>query len=116
MGEMAALCFGNGRPQMHIRGKVGLSIDYWKERRLLNAHGGGKNTEEEEERLWRVLIEVEETPNFGGIPMNHVTPVRSTNHWVSDEIKKHKYVPHPTLEWTMANNWRLIGKITSSAI
>ncbi|KAI5812348.1 mediator of RNA polymerase II transcription subunit 1-domain-containing protein [Pyronema omphalodes] len=90
MGEMAALCFGNGRPQMHIRGKVGLSIDYWKERRILNAHGGENSTEDEEERLWRVLIEVEEAPNFGGIPMNHVTPVRSTNHWVSDEIKKHK--------------------------
>ncbi|KAA8892944.1 mediator of RNA polymerase II transcription subunit 1-domain-containing protein [Sphaerosporella brunnea] len=86
-GEIAALCFGNGRPRMHTRGKVGLSVDYWKERPSL-----GVETEEEQKpgyKLWRVLIEVEETPpDFGGINMNTFTAVRVSNEWVSDEIKK----------------------------
>lgn len=112
-GEVKALCYGIGRPRMHTRGKVGLSIDYWKERKAARggANSGGRDTGEEERggeegeegeedeegngRLWRVLIEVEETPPDFGISPG-VTPVRATTHWISDEIKKQRCV-HPSL-------------------
>ncbi|KAL7270175.1 hypothetical protein RUND412_007126 [Rhizina undulata] len=80
-GEIAAMCKGIGRPRMHSRGKVGLSVDYWMERRHLQTDGEG------EEKIWRVLLEVEEVPqDFAN--MNPITPVRTSDHWVSDEIKK----------------------------
>lgn len=88
-GEMAAMCAGNGRPAMHVRGKVGLSIDYWKERRT---SGEQEEGEDGEEKLWRIMIEVEEMPpdfennlNMGNMA---TTPVRASDQWVSDEVKK----------------------------
>ena len=84
-GEVVALCFGNGRPRMHTRGKVGLSVDYWKERH-------DDDDLDENQRLWRVLIEVEEVPqDFGNLNMHPITPVRASDHWVSDDIKKARY-------------------------
>ncbi|KAI5851835.1 mediator of RNA polymerase II transcription subunit 1-domain-containing protein [Tricharina praecox] len=87
--EMAVMCVGNGRPAMHVRGKVGLSIDYWKERRTSAEQEEG---EDGEEKLWRIMIEVEETPpdfennlNMGNMT---ITPVRASDQWVSDEVKK----------------------------
>jgi len=93
--EMAVMCVGNGRPAMHVREKVGLSIDYWKERRasteLEESEGG-------EEVLWRIMIEVEEAPpefennlNMGNMT---IAPVRASDQWVSDEVKKsNRYEP-----------------------
>lgn len=102
-GEIAAICFGNGRPRMHTRGKVGLSIDYWKERRtVVSKRAGGDDGDcevsesvddgdDEHQRLWRVLIEVEETSqDFRNMNINNITPVRASNHWVSDEVKRPK--------------------------
>ncbi|RPA96593.1 hypothetical protein L873DRAFT_1791570 [Choiromyces venosus 120613-1] len=78
------MCKGNGRPRMHVRKKVGLSVDYWREKRL---PGGKENGEDDNEEIWRVLVEVEAIPpDFTG--MNHITPLRTSDHWVSDEIKK----------------------------
>lgn len=70
---------------MHVRGKVGLSIDYWKKRRL-----AAEDRAEEEppnEDTWRVLIEVQEIPAH---EYNTVPSVRVSNNWVSDEVKKPK--------------------------
>lgn len=84
-GAVAAMCEGNGRPGMHIRGKVGLSIDYWKEQR------DAPDIPEDEERLWRVIVEVQETtPEV--TTLLGITPVRASNQWVSDEIKKPRYI------------------------
>jgi len=83
------MCKGSGRPRMHIRKKVGLSIDYWREKRLAR---GNEDEEGDNEEIWRVLIEVEEIPpDFTN--MNPITPVRTSDHWVSDEIKKPMYLP-----------------------
>jgi len=35
-GEINALYIGGGRPMIHTRGKVGLSVDYWR-RRMIGA-------------------------------------------------------------------------------
>lgn len=92
-GELSALCKGNGRPQMHVRGKLGLSIDYWKARRFVpaeNAEDGddGDDDEDDDEpnSIWRVMVEVAEAP--ADYTLNPITPVRTSSHWVTDEIKK----------------------------
>lgn len=90
-GELSALCKGNGRPQMHVRGKLGLSIDYWKARRCVPGHDDdneveGEEGEEEADSIWRVMIEVSEAPS--DYTLNPITPVRTSSHWVTDEIKK----------------------------
>lgn len=69
---------------MHVRGKVGLSIDYWREQR------DSQILEDDDERLWRVIIEVQETtPEFTAL--TGIAPVRASNHWVSEEVKKPRY-------------------------
>lgn len=98
-GELSALCKGNGRPRMHVRGKLGLSIDYWKARRFIPAaddDDGDDNDEydnyaedtdtDDDDDIWRVMIEVSEAPS--DYTLNPITPVRTSSHWVTDEIKK----------------------------
>lgn len=91
-GELSALCKGNGRPRMHVRGKLGLSIDYWKARRFIPAADDDDEYEDEddddddEHDIWRVMIEVSEAPS--DYTLNPITPVRTSSHWVTDEIKK----------------------------
>ncbi|KAK6530887.1 hypothetical protein TWF281_007721 [Arthrobotrys megalospora] len=86
-GEGEAMCKGNGRPGMHLRGKVGFCIDYWKERRFISDSKGGKGKGredgEENGRFWRVVIDVDELPNEG-----YITPVRNSEDWVSDNVLK----------------------------
>jgi hypothetical protein len=104
-GEINALCVGSGRPMMHTRGKVGLSVDYWRGRMI----GAGASTnndagEEDGHRLWRVIIEVEETPpDYGNMNMNTITPVRASDHWVSEEIKKPRYTPRMSRSASMVH-------------
>ncbi|KAK6337405.1 hypothetical protein TWF730_002806 [Orbilia blumenaviensis] len=89
-GEVEAMCKGMGRPGMHLRGKVGFCIDYWKERRLISSEGKegkgkGKEREDGEEsgRFWRVVVDVDELPNEA-----YITPVRNSEDWVSDNVLK----------------------------
>ncbi|KAF3931953.1 hypothetical protein ABW20_dc0101680 [Dactylellina cionopaga] len=85
MGEVEAMCKGMGRPGMHLRGKVGFCIDYWKERRMISSsEGKGKGRGEDESgRYWRVVVDVDELPNEG-----FITPVRNSEDWVSDNVLK----------------------------
>ncbi|KAJ6257238.1 hypothetical protein Dda_8126 [Drechslerella dactyloides] len=85
MGEVEAMCKGMGRPGMHLRGKVGFCIDYWKERRLISGDvGKGKGRGEDESgRFWRVVVDVDELPSEG-----YITPVRNSEDWVSDNVLK----------------------------
>ncbi|KAK6515032.1 hypothetical protein TWF506_007385 [Arthrobotrys conoides] len=86
-GEVEAMCKGMGRPGMHLRGKVGFCIDYWKERRFISekTEGKGKGREDGEEsgKFWRVVIDVDELPNEA-----YITPVRNSEDWVSDNVLK----------------------------
>lgn len=86
-GEVEAMCKGMGRPGMHLRGKVGFCIDYWKERRFISERkeGKGKGREDGKEsgKFWRVVIDVDELPNEG-----YITPVRNSEDWVSDNVLK----------------------------
>lgn len=62
---------------MHARGKIGLSIDYWTPRRFLPTPSSD---------VYRVLIEVADAPT--DYTLNPITPVRTSSHWVTPEIKK----------------------------
>ncbi|RPB13401.1 hypothetical protein P167DRAFT_564580 [Morchella conica CCBAS932] len=88
-GAAAATCKGTGRPRMHARSKVGLSIDYWQEHRFTTPTPTTSTSEEDEDtpKTYRVLIEVEELPT-DFTHLNPITPVRTSTEWVSDEIKK----------------------------
>jgi hypothetical protein len=87
-GSVGAMCKGNGKPRMHVRGKVGLSVEYWKSNRLPKQSGDdGDDGEENKDDIWRVMIEVEEVPP-PYTSVNPIAPVRTSDHWVSDEVKK----------------------------
>lgn len=90
-GAAAATCKGTGRPRMHARSKVGLSIDYWQEHRFTTPTPTSTTTTSDEDsdtsKTYRVLIEVEELPT-DFTHLNPITPVRTSTEWVSDEIKK----------------------------
>lgn len=92
MGELDAMCKGMGRPGMHLRGKVGVCIDYWKERRTIDTKNGkdkgkGKGSDDADEedggRYWRVVIDVDEVPGEG-----FIHPARTSEDWVSDNVLK----------------------------
>lgn len=87
-GELTALCKGSGRPRMHVRGKVGLSIEYWKARRFIPTPDDDDDDDdgETENNIWRVMIEVSEAPS--DYTLNPITPVRTSSHWITDEVKK----------------------------
>lgn len=113
-GAVAALCFGNGFPQMHVRGKVGLSIDYWKKRRLAMEEGKPEKGGVGEQDIWRILIEVQEIPPHDYAGMPPVAPIRVSNEWVSDEVMKPKYPP-PISSFPLHLPLKTLGTIPSSA-
>ncbi|KAK6530173.1 hypothetical protein TWF694_003540 [Orbilia ellipsospora] len=83
MGEMEAMCKGMGRPGMHLRGKVGFCIDYWKERRGIASGKGKGKGDDDGGKYWRVVVDVDELPNE-----SYITPVRNSEDWVSDNVLK----------------------------
>ncbi|KAF8477026.1 mediator of RNA polymerase II transcription subunit 1-domain-containing protein [Kalaharituber pfeilii] len=105
-GTIDAMCKGNGRPRMHVNGKVGLSIEYWMERRKLpsskvnerdpaarvhdvtmgeaDAGQGSQNDEELGGRTWRVIIEIDEL----GPECTSLDTIRTSENWVNKNIIK----------------------------
>jgi hypothetical protein len=95
-GSVGAMCRGNGRPRMHARGKVGLSVEYWRSNRMPKHVDGGDDADdddnggEDKDDIWRVMVEVEEiSAPYANI--SPIVPVRTSDHWVSDEVKKPRY-------------------------
>jgi hypothetical protein len=79
--RVAALYKAHGCPQMHARDRIGLSLDYWKERRRLPTTSIRKS-EKDGVKTWSILIEC--------APKNDMAymPVRVSEHWISDAIEK----------------------------
>jgi hypothetical protein len=92
--ETKALCTRNGRPVMHARDRVGLSLEYWKENRLIapSTHDSEIYAEQFEE-FWSILI--------GCAPLNReMYPIRISNNWISPSIEK----GDPSPEELLANS------------
>jgi hypothetical protein len=73
--ERTALCTKSGKPIMHARDRLGLSLDYWEEKRRL----GGK----QDRKTWSLLVECAPPP-----PSLAYTPLRVSENWISADIQK----------------------------
>ncbi len=85
--QRTALCTRHGCPVMHVRDRLGLSLEYWKETRLaVPSEARTKSLGEATENTWAILI--------GCAPMGGLVyqPVRVSEKWLSDEVEK----LHPT--------------------
>ncbi|OTB15140.1 hypothetical protein K445DRAFT_318527 [Daldinia sp. EC12] len=92
-----ALCLRHGCPLMHTRGRIGLSYDYWKERRKLKS----TTVDTEDAKTWGILIECAAA---GGMVYNN--PIRVSDKWIGDSIEKSNLTDEemisatgPVLDW-----------------
>ncbi|KAJ2892649.1 hypothetical protein MKZ38_009493 [Zalerion maritima] len=105
--EMAALCTRHGRPLMHSRARLGMSLDYWKERWLVPT----KNSEDREfsdrhESIYSLLIGCAKSD--GRLSTQGITypSVRVSKNWISESVEKLNPTPEealmasgPILDW-----------------
>ncbi|KAI0873702.1 mediator of RNA polymerase II transcription subunit 1-domain-containing protein [Hypoxylon argillaceum] len=78
--RVLALCSRHGCPLMHARGRVGLTLDYWKQYRNYRS----TTIESEKGNTWGILIDCASTHN-----MNMVyTPVRVSDKWIGPNLVK----------------------------
>lgn len=81
--SLMAMCTRNGLPVMHAQGRVGLALQYWKERRFLppsNDHV--LSLVKKHEKVWSLAVECR--------AMHHIMlpPARVSDSWISKEIVK----------------------------
>lgn len=76
--ERSAMCTKSGKPVMHTRDRLGLSIDYWQEKRRLTSI----SSERGKPKTWSLLVECARLPDYG------YTPLRVSEKWISSEILK----------------------------
>ncbi|KAI2639974.1 mediator of RNA polymerase II transcription subunit 1-domain-containing protein [Xylaria nigripes] len=93
--RVLALCSRHGCPLMHTRGRVGLTLNYWKQYRALKStsvEGGNGKT-------WGVLIDC------GAANSMVYTPVRVSDKWIGpDIVRTHSIddaIPgtEPVIDW-----------------
>lgn len=93
--ETAVMCTGSGKPQMHSRGRMGLSLQYWRERRFLgrphraememDVDGGGPSLTSRRKRepvVYSALIDCEACSS------DIYPPIRVSSAWLSDAVGK----------------------------
>ncbi|KAI1349051.1 mediator of RNA polymerase II transcription subunit 1-domain-containing protein [Xylaria sp. FL0043] len=76
--RMMALYSRHGCPNMHIRGRVGLTLDYWKQYRKFPS----TTVESERGKTWGVLIDCATANTMV------YTPVRVSDQWIGTNIVK----------------------------
>jgi Mediator of RNA polymerase II transcription subunit 1 len=72
--ERTAMCTKSGKPIMHTRDRLGMSLDYWQEKRRLPAKTDPKT--------WSILVECAPVPAMGYLP------IRVSENWISATIQK----------------------------
>jgi hypothetical protein len=95
--ERMVMCTRSGRPLMHSRDRLGLSVDYWQNKRLITAQG----LKHEEEKTWSLLVECAPLPSLTVFP-----PLRVSHDWISQKIIRDNApvdifadALHPQLDW-----------------
>ncbi|KAI0394675.1 mediator of RNA polymerase II transcription subunit 1-domain-containing protein [Xylariaceae sp. FL0594] len=78
--RLLALCQRHGCPLMHARGRIGLTLDYWKQYRAYRSTT--VEAEDEDGKTWSILIDC--APS-GGMVCN---PVRVSDQWIAPGITK----------------------------
>lgn len=90
--ESEVMCRRSGRPRMHTRGRVGLALQYWMERRLVLAEqekadgmgvdDKGASEVDDEADIWSAIIECE-TSSAELYPS-----IRVSDAWISEAVEK----------------------------
>lgn len=101
--EREVLCQRSGRPRMHARRRIGLSVEYWMDRRLVqgrkrrageldgNGDGDGElekpaSEEEQDEgqqsKIWSVIVECEASP------AELYPSIRVSDCWISNDVER----------------------------
>jgi hypothetical protein len=82
--ESLVLCTRSGRPTMNTRGRVGMALDYWKEKRLQPPPPDPSMAAwaAENEQTWSILIGCAPLREIG------VNPVRISDKWIGPDVEK----------------------------
>ncbi|EPE27227.1 hypothetical protein GLAREA_03142 [Glarea lozoyensis ATCC 20868] len=75
--QRAVMCTRSGKPVMHSRDRLGLSLDYWQNKRMITR----KRLKHEEEKTWSLLVECAPLPSLTVFP-----PLRVSQEWISQKI------------------------------
>ncbi|RDL39068.1 Uncharacterized protein BP5553_03408 [Venustampulla echinocandica] len=100
--ERTAMCTKSGKPAMHTRDRLGLSIDYWQSKRRVTPTST-KTTE----RTWSLLVEC------APLPALVFPPLRVSQNWISPSIQKAAsevdeiFSQGPILDWLEPDNMLL---------
>ncbi|KAF6816250.1 hypothetical protein CSOJ01_03099 [Colletotrichum sojae] len=79
--ETTTMCARSGRPMMHARGMVGLSIEYWTERRhVIPKTSDTERFCEKMEKVWSILI------GCKALDGEMFQPVRVSENWISQKV------------------------------
>lgn len=81
--SLMAMCTRHGLPVLHANGRVGLALQYWKERRFLPPSSDHARVfVGKKEKVWSLAIEFK--------PMDHIMipPARVSDSWISNEFVK----------------------------
>ncbi|KAI9667043.1 MAG: hypothetical protein M1829_005584 [Trizodia sp. TS-e1964] len=89
--DREVMCKKSGRARMHAGGRIGLSLEYWMDRRLVgngepsqlsNPQPASGAIDVEEPKIWSIMIECEKTPAL------MYPPARMSDNWVSGKVEK----------------------------
>lgn len=85
--KVYALCTRHGYPQMHTRGQIGLSLDYWKESRKLPSTTVDTD---DDRKTWAIKISCAPINSVDYTPVSNMayTPVRVSERWIGPGIEK----------------------------
>jgi hypothetical protein len=98
--ERTAMCIKSGKPVMHTRDRLGLSIDYWQDKRRVT----GKISNPDEQKTWSLLVEC------APLPALVFPPLRVSRNWISADIQKANppvdamFLDGPILDWLEPDN------------
>ncbi|TVY68948.1 hypothetical protein LSUE1_G008752 [Lachnellula suecica] len=98
--ERTAMCTKSGKPVMHTRDRLGLSVDYWQDKRRVT----GKVSKLGEEKTWSLLVEC------APLPALVFPPLRVSQNWISADIQKANppmdsmFLDGPVLDWLEPEN------------
>ncbi|CAJ2502545.1 Uu.00g099390.m01.CDS01 [Anthostomella pinea] len=102
--RVLALCNRHGCPLMHTRDRIGLSLDYWKARRMNNS-AAIETEAADAPQTWGILIEC--------APINNLVynSARVSEEWIGHKIEKSKLTDEemisttgPVLDWLEPSN------------
>ena len=80
---LLAICSKHGLPVMHAQGRVGLALQYWKEKRLIPPKTESTTAfAEKHEKIWSLII------NCSPMDGLQIPPARVSDNWLSKDMVK----------------------------